>query len=120
MASNIKPSNSQGQSLAPTYRLQTVKAIFQGYPDELGSFWVSEKNQKTGKNKCKESNTQTEDPSPITAVFAKISPATKSCGSKIDLIISVRNVHRRDLIFLVFIAALRSAFSIIKDDREVS
>jgi hypothetical protein len=62
--------------LGPTYRLQTVKAIFKGFPDELASFWVIRKNQKAEKNKRRKSNTQAEDPSPIKAAFAKIAPTT--------------------------------------------
>ena len=77
MASNIKLNNFQRQSLVPTYRIQTVKAIFQGFPGELASFWVIRKNQKSGKENREKSRASTVNRELKTTACANIAP-TKS------------------------------------------
>ena len=74
MRSAFLPQHSDRQTLALTYRLQTVKAFFQGYCDELGSFWTSRKNQKSGKENRKESKAATGNKGSFLQARRKIAP----------------------------------------------
>ena len=72
---NFQPPFPKKNSSDSPYRLQTVKAFFQGYSDGLGSFWTSRKNQKSGRENREELKAEIGTDSAILAKSSQMSPS---------------------------------------------